>query len=348
MSVEALFRDLVSGRRRGFGAELLRAGLAAAAGPYRMAVDWRNARYDCGRNAVQRLDVPVVSVGNLTLGGTGKTPMVAWLAAWFSEHGRRVALVSRGYKAQPGSGNDEARELADLLPDVPHLQNADRVAAGREAIEKHAAQVLVLDDAFQHRRIGRDLDLVLLDALEPFGFGRVFPRGLLREPVKGLCRAHVVALSRADLVDAEQRAAIRREVARLAPAAAWLELRHAPRCLRSAEGQEAPLDQLAGQRVVAFCGLGNPAGFCRTLEGCGCEVAGFRALGDHHRYTAEDLEALQAWGEQLGAAALVCTHKDLVKIDRQWPCRLPLWALRVAVNALEGQAELEQRLQALL
>jgi len=348
MSLEVQFGDLVSGRRQGLAAGLLRTGLAIAEWPYRIVVEYRNGRYDRGRAAIHRLDVPVVSVGNLTLGGTGKPPMVAWIAGWLTEHGQRVAIVSRGYKAHSAGGNDEARELADVLPGVLHLQDADRVAAGRRAVQTMDAQVIVLDDAFQHRRIVRDLDLVMLDALEPFGFGRVFPRGLLREPADALRRAGVIALARADMGDSARRAAIRFEAARHSPAATWIEVRHAPRSLLAIDGSRLPLEQLAGQPVAAFCGLGNPDGFRRTLQQCGYTVAGFRAMGDHHCYTRADVQSLEQWGTQLGATNLLCTHKDLVKIDPAWLDRLPLQAVCVAIEFLDGQAELEQHLRRVL
>ena len=244
------FRDLISGRRRGAVAAMLRCGLRLAEVPYTWAVAWRNRRYDRGTAAVQRVGVPVVSVGNLTLGGTGKTPLVEWIARWIgsgdcpnfrlSENGtvpfaetatgtvaRRVVIISRGYGARAGEANDEALELKQKLPDVPHLQNPDRVAAARQAVAELGCQAIVLDDGFQHRRIARDLDIVLLDALEPFGFGHVFPRGTLREPLAGLRRAHVVALSRADMLEPAEREAIRRRVAQYAPQADWLEIAHA-------------------------------------------------------------------------------------------------------------------------
>ena len=152
----------------------------------------------------------VISVGNLTLGGTGKTPMVEWLARWFRSHDVRVAIVSRGYGAVDGGQNDEARELEEKLPDVPHLQDPNRAAAARVAIDELATQLIVLDDGFQHRRLGRDLDIILIDAVEPFGYDRVFPRGMLREPLSGLRRADVIGLTRADVVNETRR----REIAR--------------------------------------------------------------------------------------------------------------------------------------
>ena len=194
------------------------------------------------------VSVPVISVGNLTLGGTGKTPMVKWLAQWLHTHRIRPAIVSRGYGARSterGAGsmeqenleggsrvllpaprsllpalNDEAMELHRSLPEVPHVQNPDRVAGAERAINEFGCQVVLLDDGFQHRRLARDLDIVLLDASAPFGFEHVFPRGMLREPIEGLERASVVCLTRADLLNETDRAMIRQRVAGLAPRAA--------------------------------------------------------------------------------------------------------------------------------
>ena len=261
------FRALISGQRRGAQAALLRGLLRAAEMPYTAAVQWRNRQYDRGHKPIERVDVPVISVGNLTLGGTGKTPLVAWLARWFRQRGVRVTIISRGYGAEAGAQNDEALELEQTLPDVPHVQNPDRVAAAKMAIEEFDCQLILLDDAFQHRRIHRDLNIVVVDALEPFGFGHVFPRGALREPLAGLRRSDVVVLSRADLVEPLERERIRSTVAQYAPAAIWLEASHQPEKLLSASGREEALSALAGQPVAAFCGIGNPAGFRQYASG---------------------------------------------------------------------------------
>src|SRR5438046_879894 len=149
------FRELVSGRRKGLAANCVRGFLRVAEAPYTLAVKVRNRRYDRNRASTHHVDVPVISVGNLTLGGTGKTPMVKWLAQRLQDGGARVALVSRGYGAAAGQQNDEALELAEALPDVPHIQNRDRVAAAKDAIREYNPQVLILDDGFQHRRLAR-------------------------------------------------------------------------------------------------------------------------------------------------------------------------------------------------
>ena len=341
------FTDLVSGRRRGPAASAARLGLRLAEVPYTLAVRWRNWRYDSpGR--VQRVSVPVVSVGNLTVGGTGKTPMVRWIARWFRQNGVGVTVISRGYGSRAGVANDEALELAQDLPDVPHLQDPDRVAAARSAIERFDCQLIVLDDAFQHRRIGRDLDLVMLDALEPFGFGHVFPRGTLREPVDGLSRADVVVLSRADMLEPDRRDEIRREVGRHAPDAVWAEITHTPRALLSFGGSEQPIESLAKEPVAAFCGVGNPAGFRHTLEVSGYEIVGFREFADHYAYGPADLESLARWADELDVAAVLCTQKDLVKLNIDRIGRHPLLAVAIGVDFLVGRGDLEKRLKTLV
>lgn len=327
---------------------MTRAVLRAAEVPYTAAVAWRNRRYDHGRAGVHRLPVPVVSVGNLTLGGTGKTPFVEWLARWFVTRGVRVALVSRGYKSAGGGPNDEARELAEKLPGVPHFQHPDRLLAGRRAIDEAGAELLLLDDAFQHRRLARDLDLVLVDACEPFGFGHVFPRGTLREPLTGAARADVLVLSRADMLVPDERQAIWNTLAGLASAALRLEVGQRPQSLRAASGTEQAVSSLAGSRVAAFCGIGNPAGFRHVLAGCGYDLVALREFPDHHAYSAADVQELSRWAHAQDAAAVVCTHKDLVKLPLERLGDKPLWALLAGLDIYSGQPALEARLRELV
>lgn len=339
---------LVSGRQRGVAAVLLRGALRAAETPYTLAVTLRNRRYDAGRAEILSVDVPVVSVGNLTLGGTGKTPFVAWLARWFRRHGVRVSIVSRGYGAEDGAPNDEALELEERLPDVPHLQNVDRAAAARIAVEELETELVILDDGFQHRRLARQLDIVLLDALCPWGYNHVFPRGTLREPLAGLRRAQVVALSRSELIESNQREAIRSRALRYAPQAVWVETTHRPAEWIGRGESPQPIDSLRGRRVAAFCGLGNPAGFRRTLAQCGVEVSAFREFADHHAYSRQDVESLAEWAARSQADAVVCTHKDLVKIGLSQLAGRPLWALAIDLTVLSGEAELAAVLGRLL
>jgi len=345
---EANFLRLIRGETTGILAATARMGLGAVAVPYQLVAVSRNLAFDRGWKATHRVGIPVVSVGNLTLGGTGKTPAVEWIARWFRARGKRVAILSRGYGDTAGSGlNDEGRVLEDNLPDVPHLQGKDRVALARLAEEELASEVLILDDGFQHRRLGRDLDIVLLDALDPFGLGRIFPRGLLREPVGSLRRAGVVILSRADLIDASSRAAIRARAETLAGPLRWAEARHAPLDLLDAAGGSFALAELADRQVAAFCGIGNPEGFRRTLANLGTNVIGFQAFPDHHAYTGADVAALTDWVRGLGVDLALTTQKDLVKLRANELGPVPLRALRIGWDLLEGREVIEGALAAI-
>ncbi len=346
---EAVYLRLVRGETRGPLATLSRAGLSLASLGYRLGVAARGLAFQRGWKQVHRAGIPVVSVGNLTLGGTGKTPMVEWVARWYRRHDARVAILSRGYGSEGGL-NDEGRVLEANLPDVPHLQDRDRVALARIAREELDSQLAILDDGFQHRRLFRDLDLVLLDALDPFGLGRLFPRGLLREPVRALQRADVIVLSRADLVSSEVRRAIRARAARASGGRPWVESRHAPLDLVDATGNETPLTEIASRRVAAFCGIGNPEGFRRTLASLGVDLeltGGLRAFPDHHAYAADDVASLARWARDHGAELVLTTQKDLVKLRDVSIGGVPLRALRIGLEILEGEEILHQALDRL-
>jgi tetraacyldisaccharide 4'-kinase len=279
--------------------------------------------------------VPVVSVGNLTLGGTGKTPMVEWLARWFRRRGVRVAILSRGFGRTEGL-NDEGRVLEDNLPDVPHLQDPDRVALAHVAAVELQTELLILDDGFQHRRLARDVDIVLLDALQPFGLGSLFPRGLLREPPGSLKRATVVVLSRSDLVSQERRALIREEVQRSAGFARWVESRHAPLGLIDGDGSLSSLEWIDGKSIAAFCGIGNPEGFRHTLRSLCGNLLDFRVFPDHHFYKAADVARLERWAGERGADLVLTTQKDLVKLRASLLGSTPLRALRIGLEFTVG------------
>ena len=344
----ARYLALVRGQTRGLWAAVQRLGLWALSLPYGLAVRLRNTAYDRGWLRVRRAPVPVVSVGNLTVGGTGKTPCVEYVARYYRNLGRRVAILSRGYGAA-GGANDEALLLEENLPDVPHLQGPDRAALAVTAVEELDSEVLVLDDGFQHRRLARDLDLVLIDATIPFGYGHLLPRGLLREPVSGLRRARVAVLSRCDQVDAAERGHLRQRLARIAPAVPLVEARHRPLELVNSDRAVEPVERLRGRSVAAFCGLGNPDAFRRTLTDLGAVVAAFRTWPDHHAYTRQDVDDLRQWAGALpGIDAVVTTQKDLVKLRISALGARPLWAVRIGLEVDRGQEALDGHLSAAL
>jgi tetraacyldisaccharide 4'-kinase len=323
MNWQHSYHRTISGEATGLGPAAVRAALALSEPMYAAAVRARNRGFDRHPARVRWLPRPVISVGNVTTGGTGKTPIVRWLASRLRDACRQVAVLSRGYKAAPGSLGDEQRMLDALLnepgkPPVLIRANPDRFAAGTAALGEHPEiDVFLLDDGFQHRRLGRDLDLVLINATEPFGHGHVLPRGLLREPLSGLARAGAIVLTHASSVDEAARSCIVQQVRRYAPDVPVYQCDYVPARLRTAaaaDTTELAPEELKTRRVFAFCGIGSPRSFAnqlRSLAGC---VAGERYFPDHHDYAPTDLTELRAAARRVRADVLVTTEKDWVKL----------------------------------
>lgn len=329
------YSAIIRGQRRGPRAALARAGLRAASGPYCLGVWVRNRLYDRGWKTIHRASVPVVSVGNLSLGGTGKTPCVEYVARFYRDVGIRAVILSRGYGAEHGR-NDEAMVLEENLPDVPHLQGADRVALANTAVEELEAELLILDDGFQHRRLHRDLDIVLIDATSPPHRDYLFPRGTLREPAGGLKRTGAILLTRCDQV----------EPAALAELCDWLAKRFPATPVATSEHQPTTgAEELRGQTVAAFCGLGNPAAFRRTVEDLGARVIDFRTFPDHHPYTRTDVGALREWAAEFPPETRIATtQKDWVKIRLPELGGRPLIAVGIGLRFREGQDAFDEAL----
>jgi tetraacyldisaccharide 4'-kinase len=263
-----------------------------------------------------RLGVPVISIGNLTVGGTGKTPVVEAFARGWLRRGGRPGILSRGYRGG-WEGNDEYRLLRRRLPGVPHFADRDRRAAGEALLRAHPdVDLILLDDGYQHRRLHRDLDLVLIDATRPFGGGRCLPAGWLREPWTDLDRASSIVLTRADQISGGALRQLERFLEERFPGR--------PRCTatRILEGVRTPDGGTrvepagaAGERLGAFCALGNPQAFFRSLRSRGLELAWTRTFRDHHAYGAADLERIRAEARRAGVTRLLTTEKDGVKLE---------------------------------
>lgn len=344
---EADLHELLSGRRRDVGARLLRGGLHLASFGYGVGMTLRNFAYARRCLSVTKVSARVISLGNITTGGTGKTPMAAWLANWLKNAGRSPGLLSRGYRSLDGAANDEKLVLDRLCPDVPHVQQQDRVSAARRLVNDQSCDALILDDGFQHRRLHRDLDLLLIDAMQPWGYGYLLPRGLLREPLVGLRRADVVLLTRADGASSEQRSEIRRVLKRWRGTDDCVELAFVPHRLVGLDGSTQPVTHLNGRRLFGFCGIGNPLGFRRTMGSLG-SVVEFREFADHHHYSEADVASLSRSARECSADMVLTTLKDLVKIDpRSWSGP-PLFAVDIGVEFLSGRDLLETRLRELV
>jgi len=285
--------------------------------------------------------LPTLSVGNLTAGGTGKTPLVIHLARALAARGERPGVLARGYGApRDGELNDELRLVAAEVPEAVLAPGRDRVARAAEARDR-GATFLLLDDGFQHRRLARHADVVLLDATEPWGPGAaLLPRGLLREPPGALRRADAVVLSRAEQAAPEALARLEAAVRALGFAGPVVRLLVAPRALRPLpEGPAGPPAALAGRAVWAACGIGNPAAFRRTLADLGADVRGLSALDDHHAWTGADVERVTGAARAAGAGLVVVTTKDGVKLRAPLagaPPPLP-WAELAVAAALDPE-----------
>ncbi|MDR1477428.1 MAG: tetraacyldisaccharide 4'-kinase [Planctomycetaceae bacterium] len=341
--------------------DLLRLFLCGAAIPYGAAVQIRNFLYDHGILKIHKTDIPIISVGNLTLGGTGKSPMVAWLCEYFISQHLQPAIISSGYRHKKTNDinttskvNDEYLELAFRLPDVCHFQNRNRVIAIRDLLEFVSSRGLgvdlaVLDDGMQHRRLHRDFEVVLLDATAPFGYGYFFPRGMLRESVYGLRRADAVLLSRADLISTTERERVMEFVQKVAPQAIFAETIHSPEKIIYANGTEATVDSIRGKNIFAFCGIGNPNAFRSTLYKISDRQIHFVQYPDHYGYTKNDVVEITQKSSALGVDLVLCTMKDFVKINPlltsdtapisvQLFSDIPIAALTIQINFLTNES----------
>lgn len=327
--------------------------LAGCAALYDIGLETYLAAERAGLRRRMRLPVPTVSIGNLTVGGTGKTPMTQLLCRTLAAGGRRAVVLSRGHGGAGQSvrivsngqdnvllgaedAGDEPLLLARTLPHNPIIVGKDRRVSGREALRRFALDALVLDDGFQFWQLKRDLDIVLLDARCPFDNGWPLPRGLLREPKRHLRRAQMVVVTRAGSLDSEGRDALQREITRLAPHAETYWARHSAQGFVPAHDLAKPLlplDALQGQRIVALSGIAQPGSFARSLsDDSKVHIARHLIYPDHARYGSIKVSEARAAVESEGASALVMTEKDAVK----WPVGsvlpVPVYALRTAMQ----------------
>ncbi len=346
---ESFFIDLVSGQSRGIFPSCLRAGLCIAEPFYHSVASLRNTLFDVGVKRVSQAKKPVISIGNVTTGGTGKTPTVAWLVNWLLQQNQQPAILSRGYQSLDGEANDEKRLLDQLCPGVPHLQNRDRVAGARDLIAETNCSVVVLDDGFQHRKLHRDFDLVLIDALNPWGYGHILPRGLLRESLRGLRRADAILMTRCDQVREGRLQEIKEQIGQYVDVPV-IATSFAATGLVNSSGVKIPFAELNGKRSCAFAGIGNPNGFRRTLSRVGLATTDERFLSfpDHHHYTPVDLGRIESWGRSQNAECLIVTRKDLVKIESDQIGNLPLWAVDIELKFQESATFLQSLISEML
>lgn len=336
--------DIMAGQDNGGAARIVRGVLSALEKPYRAAIAVRNATFDSKLRLSRPAGRVTISVGNLTTGGTGKTPMVVEIVQRLQRAGATPAVLLRGYK-RTADKSDEQMVLAESLgPDVPVVANPNRMAGANAALQQNPkVDVFVLDDGFQHRQVHRDLDLVLIDATQPFGFEHVLPRGLLREPPRALRRADAVIVTRADQVDADRLARLDGRIELLTGKRPIGHAAHEWVAFYDVHDVAHPLTILSDRRVAAVCAIGNPQPFFETLRRYVGEVVSQVSLPDHYAYSREEIDRLMRQAVESKAEALVLTEKDWVKwmpwVDAEH-LPLPIYHPKLRLRMLDGDEAL--------
>src|SRR5574342_98337 len=332
---------------KGRASLVLRAGLSTAAAVFRAVLTARSASYRIGLLSTRGLDAPVISIGNVTVGGTGKTPLAEVVVLALREMGARPALISRGYgrrtsgvrivaddggpRLGPRDGGDEPVLLAERLPGVPIVVGESRYEAGAVAVGTCFANALVLDDGFQHRTLHKDLDIVVVSGSDPWGNGRLFPRGSLREPLSALRRAGLVVVTNPPTAAATRE--VDRVLRRRGSAATVLSGVYRPTALwRGDHGRADAPEAVRGRKVFMLAGLAAPAGFVATAESLGADVTGLAEFPDHHWYTPDDLARVAARARETEAEAVLTTEKDWVRLREVPRGNVPFWVLSVRVD----------------
>lgn len=349
MITHNFFLQVISGKDRSIPARILWGLLWVASLGYGLVVALRNALFDRKILRARDLGRPVISIGNITWGGTGKTPFAQYVAERLLGRTARPAILNRGYHLKSSGVRDEAQMLKQQLADVPVGVGADRVLSAEKILAARPVDVFILDDGFQHRQVKRDLDVVLIDAANPFGNGHLIPAGILREPVSQLRRADVVVLSKTHLAD-EDVPRLKKTVQTLNPGALIVQAAQVPAGVTNLLSQEdLPVTVLKNRRVIAFCGIADPNGFAAMLRDLGADIVQFVAYRDHCVYDHDSVRILIEMADK-ESCSLVTTAKDQVKLEALRPLfgQVPCWILKIK-NVIEtDHHEFDQRINQLL
>jgi len=318
---------VVLGEERGFVSWVIRAAMWPLSVVYRIGLSVYLGLYSSGLRRRLQLNVPVVSVGNLTFGGTGKTPAVQAIARMLADSGKRCVVLSRGHGGSasgativsdgrcvlvdPSVCGDEPAMLAESLPGVPVIVGRDRRVTGRLACSGFSPDVIILDDGLQYWQLHRELDIIVLDATRPFGSGLLMPMGDLREPISGIARGGAFILTNSSRAADSELAGIRSLISRLVPDAPVFEANRKPVDLLLCSGELRAVESLRGVAVAAFCGIGRPEGFFDLVRDSGAEMIESVAFADHHWYTSDDIKRLSI----IEAEAYITTEKDFARLN---------------------------------
>lgn len=347
--------QVIRGEIQGITSFLLKGVLRVLSWGYFVGLQVRAGLYVCGLFRPSCLPRPVISVGNLTVGGTGKSPLVAYLGKALKAEGRRPAVLMRGYmpdtKNLKGIDSDEAVMLRQQLDGIPIVVGANRYQQATSFLKEHDVDCFILDDGFQHRQLKRDVDIVVIDATNPWG-GALLPRGLRREPMNALKRAGIIVVTKVDLASTNSVMALKQRIQHIVSNVPIIESRHQATGLVDGRTENRyALNQIKGQNILAFCGIGAPQGFFDTLKKCGAHVQEKIVFEDHHHYEAQDILALQQRCCQQQIKILVTTAKDMVKV-RRWLSEvsddIQVLSLNMVLDITQGKDILLERIHAVL
>jgi tetraacyldisaccharide 4'-kinase len=335
--------SLMKDRRNGPVHDAAKCLLHAMSAIYSAAQSLIGLSYSAGIRREHRAAVPVISVGNITMGGTGKTPFTVLIARRLQDAGKKPAVLIRGY------GDDESVMLKDELPDIPVIVGQDRVSGAAEAVSL-GRDVIVMDDGFQHRRLARDMDMVLIDGVYAFGNGFLFPRGVMREGPSALIRADIFVITKADMAGEERVKEIELELGRVAPGVGCVITRHRPCSLNDVTGSVHPLDAIAAKKVCMVSAIGDPDYLAFLISGAGASVAWRRDYLDHHGYAQSDVDGVADALASTGAEAVIVTAKDYTKLKRLDISSIEekLLVLNVDIEIARGKEYLDRRLDSVI
>jgi len=335
------YRRLISGRTGGLAAASSRFFLRIISWFYSAVVAVRNCLYSRGWLKTHCAGAVVISVGNITTGGTGKTPLVIRLCNLLSQKAIPCAILTRGYRTAQNY-TDEPAILAANCPHAKVIVNPDRVAGAAEAVGKFGAKALIMDDGFQHRRLHRDLDIVVIDATQPFGYDKLLPAGLLREPVTALKRAQAVILTRCDQASESELSRVELKLHQINPDMLIARSVHAAVCAKTINNKQIDLTELSNKNVFAFCGIGNPDAFFKTVKGVGANLVGWKVYNDHYHYADRDIIDIWERARHLSCDWILSTEKDRTKVAGLHFCEtdIPFADLVVELKFLTGEDKL--------
>lgn len=345
---------VISGKKQGILADFLRAILRVFSWIYQAVVVLMRSLYRAGILKSYRLGRPVISIGNITWGGVGKTPLVQWLAGYLVAKGKRPVILTRGYmpkksgrKSDAPIQSDEAALLRNALNGVPVVVNPNRMQGALEVPRGYAHDVFVLDDGFQHWRVQRDLDIVAIDATNPFGPGFVLPRGSLREPLQALRQADIFVITKSDLAKGEV-VAIRQTLHKINPNAVIAHAVHQPVNLTELRtGEDRPLDYLNGRRVVLASAIGDPQSFSKMVRGLGAKIEEQMVYPDHFCYGETDARRLNEKALRHDGCDIVITGKDAVKLSvcgKFFSNDIRVWVLNINLSVVQDEDKIINRI----